>query len=168
MRKTVVLLAAAVVAASVRAVPNDARRAEAEREAKAVLEKLSPDEKVQMLMMDNPEIQRIGLPRFHWWSEALHGYARSGLATVFPQAIGAAATFDADLEFRMADAISTEARAKVNMYRAQGERGQNHCLSLWSPNVNMDRDPRWGRGQETFGEDPYLTSRMGVAFVKGI
>lgn len=158
----------AVAATQILAVPGDARRAEAEKEAKAVLEKLTPDEKVQMLMMDNPAIDRVGIPRFHWWSEALHGYARSGLATVFPQAIGAAATFDPELEFRMADAISTEARAKVNMYRAQGERGGNHCLSLWSPNVNMDRDPRWGRGQETFGEDPYLTSRMGVAFVKGI
>ena len=168
MRKTAVVLAVAAVAAGVGAVPNDARRAEAEKEARAVLEKLTPDEKVQMLMMDNPEIKRVGIPRFHWWSEALHGYARSGLATVFPQAIGAAATFDDELEHRMADAISTEARAKVNLYRAQGERGGNHCLSLWSPNVNMDRDPRWGRGQETFGEDPYLTSRMGVAFVKGI
>ena len=168
MRKTAVVLAVAAVAAGVGAVPNDARRAEAEKEARAVLEKLTPDEKVQMLMMDNPEIKRVGIPRFHWWSEALHGYARSGLATVFPQAIGAAATFDDELELRMADAISTEARAKVNLYRAQGERGGNHCLSLWSPNVNMDRDPRWGRGQETFGEDPYLTSRMGVAFVKGI
>jgi len=168
MNKLVVLGAAALVALDVAAVPNEARRVEAAAEAKKVLEQLTPDEKVQMLMMDDPEIKRLNVPRFHWWSEALHGYARSGLATVFPQAIGAAATFDPELEFRMADAISTEARAKVNMYRAQNERGGNHCLSLWSPNVNMDRDPRWGRGQETFGEDPYLTSRMGVAFVKGI
>ena len=168
MKRLMTTAAAALFAAQLWAVPDAARRAQAEAEAKAVLEKLTPDEKVQMLMMDNPAIGRIGIPRFHWWSEALHGYARSGLATVFPQAIGAAATFDPELEFRMADAISTEARAKVNMYRAQGERGGNHCLSLWSPNVNMDRDPRWGRGQETFGEDPYLTSRMGVAFVKGI
>ena len=86
MRKTAVVLAVAAVAAGVGAVPNDARRAEAEKEARAVLEKLTPDEKVQMLMMDNPEIKRVGIPRFHWWSEALHGYARSGLATVFPQA----------------------------------------------------------------------------------
>ena len=161
-------MTAALAVAQGFAVPNDARRAEAEAEARAVIEKLSPDEKVEMLMMDNPEIKRLGLPHFHWWSEALHGYARSGLATVFPQAIGRGATFDTELEHRVADAISTEARAKVNLYRAQGERGGNHCLSLWSPNVNMDRDPRWGRGQETFGEDPYLTSRMGVAFVKGI
>ena len=168
VNKLMALGTAALVALDVAAVPNEARRVEAAAEAKKVLEQLTPDEKVQMLMMDNPEIKRLNVPRFHWWSEALHGYARSGLATVFPQAIGAAATFDPELEFRMADAISTEARAKVNMYRAQNELGGNHCLSLWSPNVNMDRDPRWGRGQETFGEDPYLTSRMGVAFVKGI
>ena len=168
MKRVLMAAGAAVLAAGVWAAPDAARRAEAEAEAKAVLEKLTPDEKVQMLMMDNPEIKRIGIPRFHWWSEALHGYARSGLATVFPQAIGRAATFDTELEHRIADAISTEARAKVNLYRAQGERGGNHCLSLWSPNINMDRDPRWGRGQETFGEDPYLTSRMGVAFVKGL
>ena len=168
MKRLMTTAAAALLAVGAWAVPDAARREQAEAEAKTVLAKLTPDEKVQMLMMDNPAIERVGIPRFHWWSEALHGYARSGLATVFPQAIGAAATFDPELEFRMADAISTEARAKVNMYRAKGERGGNHCLSLWSPNVNMDRDPRWGRGQETFGEDPYLTSRMGVAFVKGI
>ena len=168
MNKSLLLGISTLALLQAAAVPNDVRRAEAAAEAKKVYDQLTPDETVQMAMMDNPEIKRIGIPRFHWWSEALHGYARSGLATVFPQAIGRGATFDPALEHKMADIISTEARAKVNMYRARGQRGGNRCLSLWSPNVNMFRDPRWGRGQETFGEDPYLSSVMGSAFVKGI
>ena len=168
MRKLLFVGTAALVSANLTAVPSDARRAEAEKEAQAVYEQLTPEECVKLAMMDSPAVDRIGLPKFHWWSEALHGYAWSGMATVFPQSIGRGATFDPELEFRMADAISTEARAKVNLYRKRGLRGSRQCLSLWSPNVNLVRDPRWGRGQETFGEDPYLTGRMGTAFVKGI
>ena len=168
MKKHLIIGTAALAATQLYAVPTAARRAEAVAEATKIYEQLTPDETVQMAMMDNPEIKRLGLPRFHWWSEALHGYARAGLATVFPQAIGAGATFDPELEFRMADVISTEARAKANLFRARNQRGGNRCLSLWSPNVNMFRDPRWGRGQETFGEDPYLSSVMGCAFVRGI
>ena len=168
MKTKLIIGTAALAVMQLYAVPTAARRAEAVAEATKIYEQLTPDETVQMAMMDNPEIKRLGLPRFHWWSEALHGYARAGLATVFPQAIGTGATFDPDLEFRMADVISTEARAKANLFRARNQRGGNRCLSLWSPNVNMFRDPRWGRGQETFGEDPYLSSVMGCAFVKGI
>ena len=168
MKKLMFAVSAAIAAAQLWAVPTAARRAEAKAQAEKLYEQMEADEVLSMLFMDNRENARLGIPRFHWWSEALHGYARSGLATVFPQAIGRGATFDPALEQKMADAISTEARAKVNLYRARGQRGGNRCLSIWSPNVNMFRDPRWGRGQETFGEDPYLTSVMGTAYVKGL
>ena len=133
-----------------------------------LVEKLTPEERVGQLMMDSPAVPRLGIDAYHWWNEALHGGARAGLATVFPQSMAMAATFDAELERRVADAISTEARAKNNLFRKRGERGIYTGLTFWSPNVNMFRDPRWGRGQETFGEDPFLSGAMGVAFVKGL
>jgi beta-glucosidase len=113
-------------------------------------------------------IDRLGIPDYNWWSEGLHGVAFSGVATVFPQAIGLAATWDEDLLNNVADVISTEFRAKFNDYQKKDERGPFKGLTVWSPNINIFRDPRWGRGQETYGEDPYLTSRMGVAFVRGM
>ncbi len=125
---------------------------------------MTTDEKIGQLMMDAPAIPRLGVPAYHWWNEALHGIARNGVATVFPQAIGLAATWDTDLMHKVATVISIEARAKNN----QNPRGIYHGLTLWSPNVNIFRDPRWGRGHETYGEDPFLTGRMGVAFVRGI
>ncbi len=160
--------AAAVAAAQVIAMPNAARRAEAEAEAKAIFEKLSPNDTVSMLMMDNVEIKDPAIPRHHWWNEGLHGVARAGLATMFPQTIGRAAAFDKALERKVADVISTEARAKHNLFRAKGLRGIYTGLTYWSPNVNMFRGARWGRGQETFGGDPYLAGVLGTEFVKGL
>jgi beta-glucosidase len=125
-------------------------------------------EKIAQTLQAAPPIQRLGIPAYTWWNECLHGVGRSGLATVFPQAIGRAATFDAALEKRVATAISMEARAKYNQYQRKGFTGIYGGITFWTPNINIFRDPRWGRGQETFGEDPYLTSRMGVAFVKGL
>lgn len=134
----------------------------------ALLQQLTLTEKIELLGYNNDGVARLGIPRYNWWNEALHGVARAGEATVFPQAIAMAATFDDQLLNQVADAISTEARAKYNLAVARGNRSQYMGLSFWSPNINIFRDPRWGRGQETYGEDPYLTSRMGVAFVKGI
>jgi len=135
-----------------------------ESRAAALVAQMTTPEKIGQLMMDAPAIPRLGVPAYHWWNEALHGIARNGVATVFPQAIGLAATWDPDLMHEVATAISTEARAKNN----QDPNGIYHGLTLWSPNVNIFRDPRWGRGHETYGEDPFLTGRMGVAFVEGI
>jgi len=129
---------------------------------------MTVDEKVGQLMTDAPSIPRLGVPAYDWWSEALHGVARAGRATVFPQAIALAATFDAPLVQRVATAISDEARAKYNLGQVRGERGRYRGLTFFSPNINIFRDPRWGRGQETYGEDPLLTSRMGVAFIEGM
>ncbi|MGC8803523.1 MAG: glycoside hydrolase family 3 protein, partial [Bacteroidales bacterium] len=113
-------------------------------------------------------IARLDIPAYNWWNEGLHGVARAGTATVFPQAIGLAATFDDSLIFKVATVISDEFRAKYNDAIARGNRAQYFGLTVWSPNINIFRDPRWGRGQETYGEDPYLTARMGVMFVKGL
>jgi beta-glucosidase len=120
--------------------------------------------------MASPEIKRLGIPKYDWWNEALHGVARNGTATVFPQAIGLAATWNPELHRQIADAISTEARAKNNetISKTGGDTQRYQGLTIWSPNINIFRDPRWGRGQETYGEDPYLTSRFGVAFVRGL
>ncbi|MBV9269288.1 MAG: glycoside hydrolase family 3 protein, partial [Acidobacteriaceae bacterium] len=115
-----------------------------------------------------PAIPRLGIPAYDWWNEALHGVARAGLATVFPQAIGLAATWDTDLEHRIAATISTEARAKYNDAIAHDIHQRYHGLTFWSPNINIFRDPRWGRGQETYGEDPYLTSQMAIQFIRGM
>ena len=126
------------------------------------------EEKAGQMQNSAPAIPRLGIPAYDWWNEALHGVARAGLATVFPQAIGLAATWDTELEFRVADAISTEARAKYNDAIQHANHGRYYGLTFWSPNINIFRDPRWGRGQETYGEDPYLTSRMAVAFVRAM
>ncbi|MBQ6862856.1 MAG: glycoside hydrolase family 3 C-terminal domain-containing protein, partial [Clostridia bacterium] len=120
------------------------------------------------LKFDSPAIERLNIPEYNWWNEALHGVARAGTATMFPQAIGMAASFDEYLLFAVGDCIGTEGRAKYNMQSSRGDRDIYKGLTFWSPNVNIFRDPRWGRGHETYGEDPYLTSRMGVQFVKGV
>jgi beta-glucosidase len=139
-----------------------------ERRVDDLLSRMTLEEKVSQMMNDAAAVERLGVPRYEWWNEALHGVARAGTATVFPQAIGLAATWDAPLMHEVADTISTEARAKNNEFTRRGERGRYKGLTFWSPNINIFRDPRWGRGQETYGEDPYLTSRMGVAFVRGL
>ena len=127
------------------------------------------EEKVSQLGHTADAVERLGIPEYNWWNEGLHGVARAGVATVFPQTIGMAATFDDRLLRRDADAISTEFRAKYNATRGKdGSSVWYKGLTVWSPNINIFRDPRWGRGQETYGEDPYLTSRMGVAFIQGL
>jgi beta-glucosidase len=131
---------------------------------------LTVDEKIGQLMMATPAIPRLGIHAYHWWNEALHGVARNGVATVFPQAIALAATWDPALHGHVAEAISTEARAKNNetARKSGGDTGIYQGLTIWSPNINIFRDPRWGRGQETYGEDPFLTGRLAVAFVRGL
>ena len=140
----------------------------AERRADDLVSRMTLEEKISQMMNAAPAISRLGIPEYDWWNEALHGVAFSGVATVFPQAIGLGATFDPDLVGRVAAVISTEARAKYNEAQRRGNHGRFYGLTFWSPNINIFRDPRWGRGQETYGEDPYLTSRLGVAFVRGL
>lgn len=139
-----------------------------ETRIKDLVNRLTLEEKISLLGYQSNAIPRLGIPAYNWWNEALHGVARAGLATVFPQAIGMAATFNDDLLKEAANVISTEARAKYNLSTAAGKRIQYMGLTFWSPNINIFRDPRWGRGQETYGEDPFLTATMGLAFVKGI
>ncbi len=136
--------------------------------ARALVAQMTLEEKASQLRYDAPEIPRLGIPAYNWWSEALHGVARAGTATVFPQAIALAAMFDEQAIRETADVISTEGRAKYNAVNPLGDRDIYKGLTFWSPNINIFRDPRWGRGQETFGEDPYLTARTGCAFVKGL
>lgn len=130
--------------------------------------RLTPEEKISQMTLTAAAIPRLGIPEYTWWNEGLHGVARSGYATVFPQAIGLAATWDTSLMHSVGDTISTEARAKYADAIAHGNHRIYFGLTIWSPNINIFRDPRWGRGQETYGEDPYLTSRMGLAFVTGL
>ncbi len=143
-------------------------RNEARTKAEALVAKMTIDEKSSQLKFNAPAIPRLKVPAYNWWSEALHGVARAGTATVFPQAIGMAASFDAPLMKKIGEAIADEGRAKYNASVRHGDRDIYKGLTFWTPNVNIFRDPRWGRGQETYGEDPYLTSRMGVSLVKGI
>lgn len=133
-----------------------------------LVSRMTLDEKIAQMLYDAPAIPRLGIPAYNWWNECLHGVARAGVATVFPQAIGMAASWNVDLLFKVATVISDEARAKHHEFARRNDRTIYKGLTEWSPNVNIFRDPRWGRGQETYGEDPYLTSRMGVAFVKGL
>ena len=143
-------------------------RDEARRLAHELVAQMTLEEKASQLRFDSPAIPRLGIPAYNWWNESLHGVARAGTATVFPQAIGLAAIFDEDFHEMVASVISTEARAKYNGQSAHGDRDIYKGLSMWSPNINIFRDPRWGRGHETYGEDPYLTSRLGVRFIKGL
>jgi len=140
----------------------------AEVRATDLLKQLTTDEKVSLLGYQSKAVPRLGIPAYNWWNEALHGVARAGNATIFPQAIGIAATFNDELWKECANVISTEARAKYNLAEKQNNHMQYMGLTFWSPNINIFRDPRWGRGQETYGEDPFLTATMGAAFVKGI
>lgn len=143
-------------------------RQEAKRRATELVAKMTLEEKASQLRFDAPAIERLGIPEYNWWNEALHGVARAGTATMFPQSIALASTFDENLLYMVGEIISNEGRAKYNMQSKRGDRDIYKGLTFWSPNVNIFRDPRWGRGQETYGEDPYLTSRLGVQFVKGV
>ena len=140
----------------------------AQERAEDITDRLTLEEQASQLKYDAPAVDRLGIPAYNWWSEGLHGVARAGTATMFPQAIGLAAMFDEDSMKKVGKVVADEARAKYNEYSAHGDRDIYKGLCLWSPNVNIFRDPRWGRGQETYGEDPYLTSRLGVSFTEGL
>src|SRR5690606_13447185 len=139
-----------------------------EERAADLVSHMTLEEKVAQMQNDAPAIPRLGVPKYEWWNEALHGVARAGAATVFPQAIGLAASFDPDMMLEIATVISDEGRAKHHEFASRDLRNRYQGLTFWSPNINIFRDPRWGRGQETYGEDPWLTSQMGVAFVRGL
>ena len=143
-------------------------RSEARERAQELVAHMSIAERISQLRYDAPAIERLGIPAYNWWGEALHGVARAGQATSFPQAIGIAASFDTGLVGEIAEVIAEEGRAKYNAYSAHGDRDIYKGLTFWSPNINIFRDPRWGRGQETYGEDPYLSGSLGCAFVKAL
>ena len=139
-----------------------------EDRARDLVSRMTMEEKISQMQHEAPAIDRLEVPSYNWWSEALHGVARAGVSTMFPQAIGMAATFDAELIGKTAEIISTEGRAKYHEFQRKGDHDIFKGLTFWSPTINIDRDPRWGRGQETYGEDPYLTARLGVAYIRGI
>ena len=154
--------------ASAQLLPHQNPSLSAEERAEDLCKRLTLEEKSLLMMNSSPAIERLGIPAFDWWSEALHGVGRNGLATVFPSCIGMAASFDDDLIEEVFTAVSDEARAKNTLARKEGKVGKYKCLSFWTPNINVFRDPRWGRGQETYGEDPYMNGRMGLRVVKGL
>lgn len=147
---------------------NDAKRNEYKIRAKELVSKMTLEEKCLQMLHSAPAIKRLGINAYNWWNEGLHGVARAGIATIFPQAIGLAASFDEELLESIGDAVSTEGRAKFNMQQNFSDTDIYKGLTFWAPNVNIFRDPRWGRGHETYGEDPYLTSRLGVRYIYGL
>ncbi len=147
---------------------NDERITEIRKQAEELVAQMTLEEKVGQTLNWAKAVDRLGIKAYNWWNEALHGVARAGVATVFPQAVTVAGSFDEDLIEEVADHISTEGRAKYNMQQKYGDTGIYKGLTFWSPNINIFRDPRWGRGHETYGEDPFLTSRLGVRFINGI
>ena len=148
--------------------PFNKKREQFLEQAKKLVEQMTLEEKVFQTLHSAPAIERLGIKSYNWWNEALHGVARAGVATLFPQAIGLAASFDEDLLEEVADVISTEGRAKFNMQQKYNDTDIYKGLTFWAPNVNIFRDPRWGRGHETYGEDPFLTSRLAVKFIKAM
>ena len=165
---SLVLVASLRVLAQQQALPYMDPALPVEQRVDDLIGRMTLEEKVQQMRDHAPAIPRLGVPKYDWWNEGLHGVAFSGYATEFPQVIGMGATWDAPLVHRMGETISTEARAKYNEAMRQNQREQFFGLTFWAPNINIFRDPRWGRGQETYGEDPFLTGRMGVAFVTGM
>ena len=143
-------------------------REEARKRAHELVAKMTVEEKASQLRYDAPAIDRLGIPAYNWWNEALHGVARAGTATMFPQAIGLAAAFDEELMGEIGKVVATEGRAKYNEQSKREDRDIYKGLTFWSPNVNIFRDPRWGRGHETYGEDPFLTGTLAVPFIKGL
>ncbi|MCR5807256.1 MAG: glycoside hydrolase family 3 C-terminal domain-containing protein, partial [Oscillospiraceae bacterium] len=140
----------------------------AQERAEALTDAMTVEEQMSQLRFDAPAVERLGIPEYNWWNEGIHGLARSGIATVFPQAIGLAAMFDTELLGEVAKVTAHEARAKYNMYTKYGDRDIYKGLTLWAPNINIFRDPRWGRGHETYGEDPFLTAENGKSYVKNL
>src|SRR2546425_5723769 len=167
--RVVALLAAAVAGGATAQTPawQDASLP-VERRAADLVGRMTLEEKVSQMIDRAPAIERLGIPEYNWWNEGLHGVARSGLATVFPQAIGFAATWNDSLVLRMATVISDEFRAKHHDYERRGEHQRYQGLTVWSPNINLFRDPRWGRGPEAYGGDPFLTGRIAVPFIRGL
>jgi beta-glucosidase len=163
-----VLIAAGAFAQPPADVPYLNRDLPADQRAADLISRITLEEKVLQMQNGAPALPRLNIPAYDWWNEALHGVARAGRATVFPQTIALAASWDTDLMFRIADVISTEARAKYNEAIRNDQHARYQGLTFWSPNINIFRDPRWGRGQETYGEDPYLTGRLAIAFIKGM
>ena len=145
--------------------PSEKIIASFEKTAENLISRMTIEEKASQMLSTSRALPSHGIEMYNWWNEALHGVARSAKATVFPQAIAMAATFDPQLILKTADAISTEARAMYNIFNAKGMRTEYTGLTFWSPNINIFRDPRWGRGHETYGEDPFLTGQIGAAFV---
>ena len=143
-------------------------RTKAQAAAKALVAQMTIEERASQLKYDAPAIDRLGIPAYNWWNEALHGVARAGTATMFPQPVAMASMFDEDIMKKIGDAVATEARAKYNEAVKHGDHDIYKGLTFWSPNINLFRDPRWGRGQETYSEDPYLTARLGVSYIKGL
>jgi beta-glucosidase len=171
IRKKIILLLSLVITLSCQtkkiATHKDVSKSFEER-AKFIVSQMTLEEKVSQMSYTSPAIDRLGIPEMNWWNEALHGVARAGKATVFPQAIGMSAMWDREQMLRNATAISDEARAKHQEFAKRNKRGIYQGLTVWTPNINIFRDPRWGRGMETYGEDPYLTGELGVQFVKGL
>ena len=143
-------------------------RAEAKQKAQALVAQMDVLEAAAQLSYDAPALDRLHIPEYNWWNEALHGVARAGVATSFPQAIAMAASFDQDEVQHLGEIASTEGRAKYNALSQKGDRDIYKGLTFWSPNINIFRDPRWGRGHETYGEDPYLTTQLGLAYIRGL
>ncbi len=171
MKKYTLFIAVVLVTVSLWAqqLPYQNPKLSSEERAKDLLSRLTLEEKAILMCDISDAIPRLGIKKFNWWSEALHGLANNGNVTVFPEPVGMAASFDDELLYHIFDAVSDETRAKYNEAMAKGQENKRFLsLSVWTPNVNIFRDPRWGRGQETYGEDPYLTSRMGVQVVKGL
>ncbi len=171
MKKRIVILLAAcfgVSIANAQLLPYQDVTLSAGQRADDLLSRLTLDEKVSLMMNNSPAIERLGVPQFQWWNEALHGIGRNGVATVFPITMAMAASWDDVLLHKVFTAVSDEARVKAQQAKRSGEIKRYQSLSFWTPNINIFRDPRWGRGQETYGEDPYLTSKMGLAVVRGL
>ena len=171
MKKRIVILLAAcfgVSIANAQLLPYQDATLSAGQRADDLLSRLTLDEKVSLMMNNSPAIERLGVPQFNWWNEALHGIGRNGVATVFPITMAMAASWDDVLLHKVFTAVSDEARVKAQQAKRSGEIKRYQSLSFWTPNINIFRDPRWGRGQETYGEDPYLTSKMGLAVVRGL
>ena len=163
-----ILFAAATLSASAQQQPYQNPQLTAAQRADDLLSRLTLDEKVKLMMDSSPAIPRLGIPQFQWWNEALHGLGRNGFATVFPITMGMAASWDDQLLHQVFTAVSDEARVKAQQAKRSGDIKRYQSLSFWTPNINIFRDPRWGRGQETYGEDPYLTAKMGLAVVRGL
>ncbi|MDD5991456.1 MAG: glycoside hydrolase family 3 N-terminal domain-containing protein, partial [Prevotellaceae bacterium] len=165
---TTILLSVALTATAQSVLPYQNPNLSPEQRAADLIGRLTVEEKAKLMMDQSEAIERLKIPCFQWWNEALHGVGRNGFTTVFPITMGMAASWDDALLYRCFDAVSDEARIKNTQAKRKNEMNRYQCLSFWTPNINIFRDPRWGRGQETYGEDPYLTSRMGLAVVNGL